>query len=300
MTDQVVQEIPHKRGTGVKLGVLPFAQRIADPDWIVQFARAVETTSAESIWTYEHVAVPADYASVYPFDPSGKMTSPPSADLPDPLQWLQHVAAHTDRVRLGTCLMLLPLHNPLILAKRLATLDRLSKGRVVAGFGIGWLAEEYDALSVPFSERGSRADEFLQILRAVWAPGPATFTGRYHRFDHLHVHPKPAHAGGVPLIIGGHSRAAMRRTARFGGGVFLLGQTPATLEATLDMLRQEADIVGRSFDDFEITVDAPRDASTARVFRELGADRFVLPVPADDVALVADHINRYIAEVLPR
>lgn len=286
----------------MKLGVMPFVRSgMSDPDWVAAFAGVVEASGAESIWNYEHVALPNTYESKYPYDPSGKMTSSQlDDDRPDPLLWLQYVAAHTNRVRLGTGLMLLPLHNPLILAKRLATLDQLSNGRVIAGFGIGWLAEEYEALAIPFRERGSRADEYLQILRAVWAPGTATFSGKYHAFSDLHMNPKPAQSHGVPIIIGGHSRAAMRRTARFADGVFLLRQTLDSLKSLLAMLYEEAQSVGRSKEDFEVTVDAPRDRATAEAYRELGVHRLLLSIRSDDVSIMSERLHRYIKEVLPR
>lgn len=281
---------------------MPFAaNRMCDPDWAADFARAVEATAAESIWTYEHVALPEEYTSVYPYDPSGRMSAAQlEEDRPDPLQWLQHVAAHTTRVRLGTGLMVLPLHNPLTLAKRISTLDRLSEGRVIAGFGIGWLAEEYAALSVPFSERGRRADEYLRILRSAWADGAATFSGRYHSFADLHVNPKPAQRGGVPIVIGGHSAAAMRRAARWGDGVFLLGQDPDSLRSLLAALFAEADAVGRAPDEFEITVDAPRDRAGADACRELGVHRLMLGIASEDVSTVGTTIDDYIENVLTR
>jgi probable F420-dependent oxidoreductase len=285
----------------MKLGVMPFVRGgMSDPDWITAFAGEVEATSAESIWNYEHVAFTGAYESVYPYDGSGKMTSTElEEDRPDPLHWLQHVAAHTSRVRLGTGLMLLPLHNPLILAKRLATLDRLSKGRVIAGFGIGWLSEEYDALGVPFSERGARADEYLRILHTLWAPGAATFSGRFHSFADLHSNPKPVRPAGVPIVIGGHSRAAMRRAARYSSGVFLLKQTIESVRELLGMLYEEADAAGRSPEEFEITVDAPRTRDEAEAYREAGAHRLLLSIRADDVTIMSERLRRYIEEVLP-
>ena len=278
---------------------MPFVDRMSDPDWAAEFARAVEASPAESIWTYEHVALPDAYESVYPYDSSGKMSAAQlDEDRPDPLLWLQHIAAHTNRVRLGTGLMVLPLHNPLTLAKRLATLDRLSDGRVIAGFGIGWLAEEYAALSVPFSERGRRADEYLRILRSVWAPGTSTFSGRYHSFTDLHVNPKPAQRGGVPIVIGVHSPAAMRRAARLGDGVFLLGQDPDALGSLLATLFEEAEAVGRPPEDFEITVDAPRDRASVATYRALGVHRLILGVASEDVSTVSTTLSDYIENVL--
>jgi probable F420-dependent oxidoreductase len=280
----------------VKLGVMPFNidQPLSDPDWTVEMAQRVESTAAESLWAYEHVVFPAEYASIYPYDPLGRMTSSQlQEDRPDPLQWLGHIAAVTSRVKLGTGLMLLPLHNPLILAKRLATLDQLSKGRVLAGFGIGWLAEEYEALAVPFNERGRRADEYLAIMRALWAPGATEYEGVYHHLTGVYSNPKPAVGGGVPFIIGGHSRAAMRRVARFGQGIFLLRQTPERAIELLAMLAEECTKLGRDVADIEITADAPRTAEEARVLADIGVDRLLLSARADDLDRFQSRIEKY-------
>jgi probable F420-dependent oxidoreductase len=284
----------------VKLGVMPFVTGpLSHPDIVAELAERVEASPAESLWAYEHVVYPQEYDSVYPYDAGGKMTSSQLAeDRPDPLQWLGHVAALTRRIRLGTGLVLLPLHNPLILAKRLATLDRLSGGRLIAGFGIGWLAEEYDALGVPFRERGARADEYLQILQTLWAPGAASFQGRFHSFTDVHSNPKPVAPAGVPIVIGGHSRPAMRRTARYGQGLFLLRQTPERVAELLGLLADEAKEAGRDIGDFEITVDAPRTAEDARRYAGLGVHRFLLSLRADDPAKFAERTQRYAETVL--
>lgn len=282
----------------MKVGVLPLSTHIADPAWVTDFACAVQGTAAESVWMFEHVALPSQYRSVYPFSPDGKMGGPPDADLPDPLQWLQHLAALTDRVRLATGLMILPLHNPLILAKRLATLDRLSGGRAIAGLGIGWLAEEYAALGIPFAERGRRADESLQVLRAAWSPGPAAFAGRYHAFRDLHVNPKPAGPAGVPIVLGGGSPAAMRRAARWADGVFLLGQDLDLIRRLLDTLYEEADAIGRPRDHFEVTVDAPSGHEALSTLRTWGVDRVVIAAPADDLGTWQRNMERRCEQLL--
>jgi probable F420-dependent oxidoreductase len=284
----------------VKLGVMPFVTGpLSHPDTVAELAERVEASPAESLWAYEHVVYSQEYDSVYPYDAGGKMTSSQLAeDRPDPLQWLGHVAALTRRIRLGTGLMLVPLHNPLILAKRLATLDQLSGGRLIAGFGIGWLAEEYDALGVPFRERGVRADEYLRILQTLWAPGAASFQGRFHSFTDVHSNPKPVVPAGVPIVIGGHSRAAMRRTARYGQGLFLLRQTPERAAELLGILADEAKEAGRDIGDFEITVDAPRTTEDARRYADLGVHRFLLSLRADDLAKFAERTQRYAETVL--
>lgn len=268
----------------MKVGVLPLAERICDPEWMTRFSQLVERTPVESVWLFEHVVVPERYESRYPFHPSGKMPGRADAEIPDPLQWLAHLAALTSRVRLGTGLMILPLHNPLALAKRLSTLDRLSGGRVIAGFGLGWLAEEYAALGIPFSERGRRADESLQILREAWTHHPSSFHGRYHHFTDVHVRPTPARPGGVPIILGGASAPAMRRAAHFADGVFLLGDSLDDIRRQIGVLRAEAAAAGRPPEDLEITVDAPARPADVDTLEEWGVDRIIIARPADDLS----------------
>ena len=275
---------------------MPFRteQGFSDPEWTAEIAATVEASAADTLWTYEHVVYPRDYDSVYPYDPTGKMTSSElQEDRPDPLQWLGHVAALTRRVRLGTGLMLLPLHNPLILAKRLATLDRLSGGRLVAGFGIGWLAEEYDALGVPFRERGRLADEHLQVLQALWQPGAGRHSGRYYQFDGVYSNPKPVAGARLPIVIGGHSTAAMRRAARYADGVFLLRQSPEALAALLADLRAEAVRIGRDPDAFSVIADAPREPAAIARLAEVGVTDLLLSLRADDPGRFADRLGRY-------
>lgn len=284
----------------MKLGVMPFVTGpLSHPDVVAELAERAEASPAESLWAYEHVIYPQEYSSVYPYDAGGKMTSSQLAeDRPDPLQWLGHVAALTRRIRIATGLVLLPLHNPLIMAKRLATLDQLSGGRLIAGFGIGWLAEEYEALGVSFRERGARADEYLAIMRALWAPDAASFAGRFYSFTDVHSHPKPVAPDGVPIVIGGHSRAAMRRTARYGQGLFLLRQTPERAAELLAMLAAEAQECGRDIGDFEVTVDAPRTAEEVRRWADLGVRRLLLSLRADDLAKFQERTERYAETVL--
>ena len=286
----------------MKLAVMPFVRgSLSDPDWVTELGRRMDATGGvESLWDFEHVAFPSRYESKYPYNESGRIPDGTlESDRPDPLQWLGHVAAVTSRILLGTGLMLLPLHNPLVLAKRLATLDQLSRGRLIAGFGIGWLAEEYDALAVPFSERGRRADEYLAIMERVWAPGSATFHGEYHDFDDLHVNPKPYRGGRVPVVIGGHSVAAMRRAARFGTGVFLLNQTLEEVSHFTDVLHREAATVGRSPGEFEVTVNAPATREECQRLADAGVTRLLLSLRADDLGMFQDRVDRYIEQTLP-
>src|SRR5437667_6865553 len=138
------------------------------PDNAAAMAAAADEFGIESLWTVEHVVVPKDYSSQYPYSSSGRMPGPEESPIPDPLIWLTWVGAATTTLRLATGILILPQRNPVILAKELATLDVLSKGRVELGVGVGWLREEFDALGVPFEGRGARTDEYIEALRTLW------------------------------------------------------------------------------------------------------------------------------------
>ena len=143
---------------------------MVEPAVAVAFARAAEAAGFESIWTVEHVVVPTEYASPYPYSPTGKMPGTVDSPIPDPLIWLTYVAAATSAIRLATGILVLPQRNPVVLAKETATLDQLSGGRLLLGIGVGWLKEEFDAIGVPFAERGARTDE--AVTRAARAVDP--------------------------------------------------------------------------------------------------------------------------------
>jgi probable F420-dependent oxidoreductase len=149
----------------------------SEPGRAIEFARAAEAAGFESLWTVEHVVVPADYQSTYPYDPSGRMPGPENAPMPDPLVWLSFLASATSTLRLATGILVLPQRNPVVLAKELATLDHLSGGRLLLGVGSGWLEEEFEAIGIPFAERGRRTDDALGALRALWAEEPASYEG---------------------------------------------------------------------------------------------------------------------------
>lgn len=284
----------------MRLGVMPAlsGRGAADPRATADFVQLVESLGCESLWTVEHVIVPDTYQSTYPYDQSGKMSLRPGDDLPDPLHWLTFCAALTSRLKLGTAMLILPEHNPVTLAKRLATVDVLSGGRLIAGVGVGWLREEYDAVGVPFADRGRRADEYLGAMRALWTQWPASYEGELVRFQGVHSEPRPTRATGVPIVVGGHSRAAVRRAARFGDGLYPLGVDLAGMAALLELLRVECAAIGRDPAEIEITARAPGQRATVQALAELGVTRVVMRVVPGDLAGVRTDIMRYQQEVL--
>ena len=182
-----------------------------------RLAQGAEAAGFDSLWTVEHILYPEGYESTYPYAPEGKMPGSGNNPIPDPLVWLGYAAAVTSTIRLATGISLLPERHPLTFAKEVATLDLLSGGRVTLGVGIGWLREEFDALDVPWARRGARTEEYVEVMRQVWAADDVTFDGEFVSFSRASSNPKPA-AGRVPIHIGGHSEAAARRAGRMGDG----------------------------------------------------------------------------------
>jgi probable F420-dependent oxidoreductase len=253
------------------------------PDNAAAMAAACEEFGIDSVWTVEHVVVPKGYQSPYPYSPTGRMPGPEDSPIPDPLIWLTYMAAHSTTLRLATGVLILPQRNPLVLAKELATLDQLSKGRLTLGVGVGWLAEEFAALGIPFAERAGRTDETIEALRAAWTQNPASYAGKFHNFTDVHVLPQPVQAGGVPIVIGGHTPAAARRAGRLGDGFFPANTTVDELPEILEIMRKTAAENGRDGDAIEVTAGGVMDADGVKKFADLGVSRIVIPPLAFDV-----------------
>ncbi len=186
---------------------LPNADYLGFPattEAILQTALKAEEAGFDALFVNDHVIV----------DDSPR--SEPWRNVYDPLMTLAYVAARTDRIRLGTSVLIMPYRNPIVTAKMVATLDQLSDGRAIVGIGAGWNEAEYAALDVPHHERGARTNEYLRLWKACWEPDPVTFHGRFFSFDDMHVSPKPVQQPHPPIWIGGSSHASLRRAARFG------------------------------------------------------------------------------------
>lgn len=241
----------------------------------VELVQAAEEVGFESIWTVEHTVVPAGYGSAYPYSPSGKMAGGDDAiPLPDPLIWMAYVAAATKRIKLGTAILILPQHNPVVVAKQVATLDHLSGGRILLGIGAGWLKEEFEALGVPFETRGRRTDEYIKVLRELWSAEKPTFQGEFVRFKDAYCRPQPVNKH-VPIIVGGHSEAAARRAGRLGDGFFPARGAPAEL---FDLARRSAEEAGRDPNALEMTASLPEDLAQIPSLIQLGVKRLLVPV----------------------
>lgn len=252
-----------------------------DPVEAIRLAQAAEAAGFESIWTVDHVVVPAGYQSRYPYDPSGRLPSGEGTVFPDPLIWLAYVAAQTSTLRLGTGILIVAQRNPLVLAKELATLDHLSGGRMILGAGIGWLEEEFQALGVPFAGRGQRTEEAIAAMRALWSQEQASFHGTTATFTDCFLRPQPP-GGTIPVHVGGHSEAAARRAGRIGDGFFPFGVSPDQLAALIDIARTSAVAAGRDPAALEVTVQCTATSgdgalAEVRARQELGATRILIP-----------------------
>ena len=225
-----------------------------------------------------------DGGSVYPYDDSGRVELSADCPVPDPLDLLAFLAGQTETVGLATGVLVLPNHHPVVLAKRVASVDALSGGRLRLSVGMGWMKEEVEACGASFDSRGRRADEQLQVMRALWEdrPNGASFHGEFFQFDHAMCYPKPVAGSGMPIHGGGHSRAAARRAGRFGDGFQPLGVTGPELTDLVSVMRDEASRAGRDADALELSLGhlvTKIDADRAQKLATLGADRVVLAMP---------------------
>ena len=203
---------------------LPQYGRVASGEAVSRAARHAEQLGFADVWVSDHVVHPAEQTYPSPF-------------LLDPFATLSWAAAVTERVRLGTSVLVVPQHNPVWLANHLATVDQLSGGRLIVGAGVGWSEREYEALGQGFHDRGKRMDEILDLLRAAWRDDPVTFDGDYYPLTDIRFLPKPAHE--IPIWVGGGVEAAFRRGVEKGDGFHVVGLKPPDLVPIVERLRRD-------------------------------------------------------------
>ena len=258
-----------------------------DPEDAKRLVQAGEAAGFESVIAVEHVVIPTDYDTPYPYDVSGRLPGGIDKAWPDPLAWLTYVGALTTKMRLITGVLVLPQRNPLVLAKHLATIDHLTGGRLDLGIGVGWLREEFDALGVPFERRGARVDEYIQAMRALWDGDDASFEGEFTSFRGMSCNPKPV-KGRVPIIVGGHSKAAIRRAGRLGDGFFPATGAAMDVADVVKAMHQEARDAGRDPVSIQVMTGCPdalpnsgKDPIAAVEARAAaGVDRVAVPLAA--------------------
>jgi len=276
----------------VELGVNGLsAKATLGPTETVRLARLAEELGYRSWWAGEHVVLPSPRVPDSPME----ATDP----ILDPLIHLSYVAAVTQRLEIGTAVVILPQRNPLVLAKQAASLDVLSGGRLLLGVGAGYLEPEMTAVGVPMAQRGARTDEYLDAMTALWtAPAPA-FHGRYVDFDYVDAHPRPVQNGGPRIVIGGHSPAAFRRAVARGHGWFGNGTIDDLVNHLAGLAKAAAQVdrpprLGRLEISFLPLDPVQVSADDARRYADLGVDRLVVyPLPLEDPDDVAAFLERH-------
>jgi probable F420-dependent oxidoreductase len=267
----------------------------ADPVIISTTAAEAERRGFARLWAGEHVVMVDHGDSRYPYADDGKIAVPPAADWLDPMIALGYAAAVTSTIRLATGILLLPEHNPIIVAKQVASLDRLSGGRFALGVGIGWSAEEFEALGVPFARRGPRTAAYVAAMRILWSEEIASFESEFVRFHEIRVNPKPVQES-LPVIVGGNADSARRRVAAWGDGWYGFNlDGVAEVAERLETLRTICTEAGRDADELHIAVALRQpDRSDRDLLRELGVSELVIvdSPPADP-----GQVSGWIAEV---
>ena len=267
---------------------------------IIAFARRVEALGYDSLWVSDHVVIPWRIASRYPYNASGDFPLPPTGDFLEPLTALALVAGVTDRIALGTSVLVLPHRHPVLAAKMLATLDHLAPGRVICGAGVGWMREEIELLGAPYARRGAWSDEAIRVMRACWTEERAAFSGEFFRFEPVGCRPRPAR-GTIPIWIGGHTERAFRRVVELGDGWHAAFPTHADLGHALSRLRDACAKAGR--DPATLTVSARMGLPTkqpaadtlasVRALRDIGVQHLILEPAVRDAATMTAVVERF-------
>lgn len=255
-----------------------FMSPIATPEMIADFGRRAEDAGLDSVWMGEHVVLFDEMEFPYPGSADGKIPVPEGGGMLDTVATFGFLASATRSIRFGTGITLVPQRNPVYTAKEFATLDWLSGGRIDFGIGVGWCKEEVLACGYGWEDRGERCDEFLTVMQRLWADEVASFEGRHFTLPACRMDPKPVQKPHIPIIVGGHSKRAMRRAAEFGQGWYGFALTPELLSALLKDLDTALERAGRSRDGFEVVVTPTFRVSDDAVlaYRDLGVDRLIV------------------------
>src|SRR5205085_7037314 len=246
--------------TAMKLGVfLPISGRAAGPDTLMGAARSAEAQGFDVVWSADRVVTPWKIATTYPYSENHEFIVPPDRPFLDSFTCLACLAACTEKITLGISVLVLPYRHPLYWTRVAASIERLSRGRLIMGVGVGWMEEEFAALGIPFKDRGRMTDEQLQIISRLWTEEHVSFNGQFYRFQDLAFYPKPIQQPRIPIWVGGEGLAAQRRAARYGDAWFpyFVKITPEELKAAYDNVLRLAAEAGRSPEQVKLTCCRP-------------------------------------------
>jgi probable F420-dependent oxidoreductase len=236
--------------------VLPVEGEGATAASIVAVAREAERLNAHSLWVTDRILMPSEPPTGYPYsEVRGAVAFDPARRWIEPLAVLGMVIGVTQRIHVGTNVLVLPYRQPIVLAQEIASLDWLSNGRVLLGIGTGWMGEEFAALGIPKAERGQRTDEYIGVMRALWSSRePVTFHGRFASFTKMTLPASPRHTGGPPILVGGNSQAALQRVARLGDGWLGVDLAPEATRLAISRIRELRDLEGRPSDELILSM----------------------------------------------
>lgn len=296
----------------MQLGYIPPMTKglTLDRGYVIRLVEMLEEQNVESIWTVEHVVMAKNYDPLYPYSKDGMAPTAPDTLMPDPLEWLAFAAARTERLNLGTSVIVASQHSAAILAKRVATLDALSGGRLRLGVGIGWQREEYRACGVPYRDRGRRLDETIEAMRVLWRDEWATYRGKHVDFEDVHMDAKPFRPEGVPILIGGSTEVAAQRAGRLGDGWYPYVISPEDFGKGVETVRATAKAAGRDPGRIGITIwpasfDFMKtfDLAFVKSYVDRGADRVVISQGESmttDIQGQRDFIRKYQDQILAK
>ena len=283
---------------------LPVWGPAATRETLITLARHVEAMGFDSVWASDHVVVPFEIRSKYPYNATGEFPLAPTTNFLEPLTVLSLVAGVTERLRLGTTVLVLPHRHPVLAAKMLATLDHLAPGRVILGAGVGWMREEIELLGAPYDQRGAWTDEAIRIMRACWKDERVSYHGRFFSFPDVGFAPKPAR-GTIPIWIGGHTPRAMRRVAELGEGWHAAFASPDVMQKGLVELKAACEKVGRDPAGITLSVRvglaAKRPAAEVldelKRLRDVGVSHVIVETRVASTADMTQLLDRFATEV---
>ena len=263
----------------MKIGVIFVNVGAQSSASVIELAQLAESAGLESVWTGEHVLIPLEYDSKYPYNDSGDMGAAPEMPLVDPLIALAAIAGATTTLRLGTGVNILPQVNPLLMAKQVAGLDFMSNGRLDLGLGIGWLREEFAAMGVPFEKRGARFDDYVQAMRKVWSGDVVEHESEFLSWHNFKSYPLPVQDP-LPIHIGGDKGKAFERTAKYANGWFTPRPTLEEVGEGIGNVRAACEAVGRDPAEIEVTAiwTTAGGVDSVRQYEDLGVHRLLVPL----------------------
>lgn len=243
---------------GVAIGNLGAFGDPAGVDACIEVAQAADQLGYDSVWTNDHIVVPTNIESRYPYNETGIFPASPTVRCYEPLVMMSALAAATENAQIGCSVLVIPYRHPAVTAKMLAAADRISGGRIVLGAGVGWMREEFEALNLPpehFEHRGSVTNEYLRAMKEMWTnSGPSSFHGEYVQFKNVGAYPKPAQQGGIPIVVGGNGINAWRRASRWGDGYHAAFQSVESLAYEVEGVREACRRDRRDPDELEISM----------------------------------------------